>query len=141
MAGAKVLIIDDDSDYVASVRAVLESEGYTVADADCAQTGLRKLVEQRPDVIVLDVMMEDDTAGYGVNQAIKHQEAYADFRDLPIIMVSAIQESPDELYARAGEVDMIRPDLYLTKPLDIPRLLEVVQRATGAASSQAPAAP
>jgi hypothetical protein len=45
-------------------------------------------------------------------------------------MVSSITETPDELFSRAGELDMIRPDRYLTKPLDIPRFLEVVKRIT-----------
>jgi len=82
-------------------------------------------------------MMEDQSAGYGVNQAIKYQGAYEAFRNIPIIMLSSIQESPDELYGRAGEVDMIRPDLYLTKPVDPVRLIEVVERAAARARSDA----
>lgn len=126
---ANVLVIDDDEDFVASIRVILESKGHTVIQADCGKTGLQKLRETKPDVILLDVMMEDDGAGYGVNQAIKYQDAYEHFRNIPIIMVSSIQETPDELYGRASEVDMIRPDLYLTKPVDPARLLDVVERA------------
>jgi CheY-like chemotaxis protein len=87
------------------------------------------VVEQRPDIIVLDVMMECDSEGYGVNQAIKYQDAYADFRDIPIVMISSIDSSPDELFSMAGEMDMVHPDFYLTKPIDIPKFLEVVQKA------------
>ena len=43
-------------------------------------------------------------------------------------MVSSIQESPDDRFPRAPEVDMIRPDRYLTKPLDIPKFLEIVRK-------------
>jgi CheY-like chemotaxis protein len=88
---------------------------------------LRKLVEHKPDVIVLDIMMDYSTDGYGVNQAIKYQDAYAEFRSVPIIMVSSIRESPDELFPMAAEVEMIRPDNYLTKPLDIPKFLDVLE--------------
>jgi CheY-like chemotaxis protein len=137
-ASATVLVIDDDRDYVVSVRTVLENKGYTVIEASSGKAALRKLVEQRPEVILLDIMMEDDSAGYGVNYSIKHQDAYAEFRNIPIIMASAIQESPDELYGRASEVDLIRPDLYLTKPLDIPRLLEVVEQAVARYRTTAP---
>jgi CheY-like chemotaxis protein len=134
---ANVLVIDDDVDFVASIRAILESKGHTVTHADCGKEGLRKLAEIKPNVILLDVMMEDESAGYGVNQAIKYQGAYQAFRNIPIIMLSSIQESPDELYGRASEVDMIRPDLYLTKPVDPVRLIEVVERAAARAGSDA----
>jgi len=134
---ANVLVIDDDVDFVASIRAILESKGHTVSHADCGKEGLRKLAEIKPDVILLDVMMEDEGAGYGVNQAIKYQAAYEAFRNIPIIMLSSIQESPDDLYGRASEVDMIRPDLYLTKPVDPVRLVEVVERAAARAGSDA----
>jgi CheY-like chemotaxis protein len=128
--GAKtILIIDDDEDYVASVRAMLESDGFTVLEASSGKAGLEKLVEHRPDLVVLDVMMETTTEGYGVSEAIKYDERYQAYSAIPVIMVSSIQESPDELFPRAPEVDMIRPDRYLTKPLDVPRFLEVVRKA------------
>lgn len=132
----KVLIIDDDQDYRASTRSLLESHGYVVIEAYSGREGLRKVVEESPDIIVLDVMMECDSEGYGVNQAIKYQDAYADCRNIPIVMISSIDLTPDELFARAGEVDMVRPDFYLTKPLDIPKFLEVVQRAAALRPSQ-----
>jgi CheY-like chemotaxis protein len=125
----KILVIDDDQDFRVSVRSLLESKGYVVLEADSGRAGLRKVVEQKPDIIVLDIMMECDSEGYGVNQAIKYQDAYAEFRDIPILMTSSIDLSPDERFPMAGEVDMIRPDFYLTKPLDIPKFLEVVQKA------------
>ena len=128
-AGIKVLVIDDDQDFRASLRPVLETRGYTVIEADSGEEGLRKLVEQRPNVIILDIMMESSAEGYGVTQAIKWQEAYRDFRETPILMVSSIQESPDERFPMASEVDMIRPDTYLSKPLNIPRFLEVLEKA------------
>lgn len=130
----KILIIDDDPDYRASTRSLLESHGYVVLEAVSGREGLRKMVEQRPDVIVLDIMMECDAEGYGVNQAIKFQDQYAAYRNIPILMISSIDSTPDELFAMAGEVDMVRPDFYLTKPLDIPKFLEVVQRAAACSS-------
>jgi CheY-like chemotaxis protein len=130
MAGSPtVLIIDDDDDFRASVRALLESRGFTVAEAASGQEGLALLTECRPDLILLDVMMECSTEGYGINQAIKWREEYRDFRHIPVVMVSSIQESPDQLFPMAGEVDMIRPDFYVTKPLDIPAFLATLEKA------------
>ena len=136
VASSRILVIDDDQDFRASVRSLLERHGYTVLEADSGKEGLRKVVEQKPDVIILDIMMECDSEGYGVNQAIKYQDDYAAYRNIPIVMTSSIELSPDERFPMAGELDMIRPDYYLTKPLDIPKFLEVVQQA--AASCHAP---
>jgi CheY-like chemotaxis protein len=126
----RVLLIDDDEDFRASTRSLLEGEGYSVSEATSGRDGLKQALADRPDVIVLDIMMETLEEGYGVTQAIKFQEEFRDCRDIPILMVSSIRESPDERFPRAGEVDMVRPDRYLTKPIDIPRFLELIERVT-----------
>jgi CheY-like chemotaxis protein len=123
-----ILVIDDDADFRATVRAILEREGYVVAEADSGVEGLRQLKACNPDLVLLDVMMESISEGYGINEAIRHSGEYPRFDQTPIIMVSSIQESPDERFPRAPEVDMIRPNRYLTKPLDIPRFLEIVRK-------------
>ena len=134
--GLKVLLIDDDQDYTASVRSVLESRGCAVFEAGSGKDGLKKLRECKPDIIILDVMMDCCTDGYGVNQAIKHQDAYAEFRNVPILMVSSIEESPDELFPMAAEAEMIRPDIYLSKPLDISKFFEILEAAAARLSSR-----
>lgn len=123
-----ILVIDDDDDFKASIRPALESAGYTMLQADSGREGLRMLVGNNPDVIVLDIMMETDVEGYSVNQAIKYQDEYAKYRGTPILMVSSIQKTPDERFPQATEVDMIRPDTYMTKPLDMDRFLETIAR-------------
>jgi CheY-like chemotaxis protein len=123
-----ILIVDDDDDFTATVRAVLEREGYAVATAASGVEGLQQLRACDPDLVILDVMMESPTEGYGISEAIKHSGDFDAFQQTPILMVSSIQESPDDRYPRAPEVDMIRPDRYLTKPLDIPTFLEIVRK-------------
>lgn len=125
-----ILVIDDDTDFTTAIRSILEREGYAVVEADSGAEGLRQLRECHPDLVILDVMMESPTEGYSVNEAIKHSGAFDDVQT-PIIMVSSVQESPDERFPRAPEVDMIRPDRYLTKPLDIPQFLAMVQKVVG----------
>lgn len=131
-----VLVIDDDPDFSASVRALLENEGYGVEVAESGRTGLVKLRESRPDLVVLDVMMESIIEGYVVNQAIKFQPEFEAYADIPILMVSSIEESPDERFARAEELDLIRPNRYMTKPLDVPLFLEAVRQATSRGRSR-----
>lgn len=128
-AHQRVLIIDDDLDFRVSMRSLLESSGYEVMEADSGAEGLRKVVESKPDLIFLDIMMENDTEGYSVSYCLRNREEYAEFRDTPIFMISSIEESPDERFAMADEANLIRPDHYLTKPLDIPHLLELVKTA------------
>ncbi len=60
----KILIVDDDRDLVASLERVLRGNGYDVATAYSGAEGLRALLAERPDLVVLDVMMETDTAGF-----------------------------------------------------------------------------
>lgn len=123
----KVLVIDDDQDFRASLRSLLESQGYEVLEAPTGHEGLRQMLEHSPDVILLDVMMESTVEGYGVTHSLRYREEYARLRNVPIIMVSSIEESPDERFPMSAEVDLIRPDLYLTKPIDIDKLLELLK--------------
>jgi CheY-like chemotaxis protein len=124
----KVLLIDDDLDFRASAKALLEPCGYQVIEAESGRDGLRKVIENKPDVILLDVMMETSVEGYGVTHALRYLDEFAAYRNIPIIMISSIEESPDERFPMSPEAEMIRPDKYLTKPLEIPRLLEVLRK-------------
>jgi CheY-like chemotaxis protein len=123
----KVLIIDDDHDFRVSVRSLLESEGYDVVEADSGHSGLRLVVEHKPDIILLDIMMESSVEGYGVTHSLRYQDEYAPYRQIPILMLSSIEESPDERFPMSPEVEMIRPEYYLTKPVDVGRLLELIK--------------
>ena len=130
MSDKRVLVIDDDGDFRAAVVALLSAQGYAVAEAASGREGLEQLRSVDPDLIVLDVMMENAFEGYGVSQAIHYQPGFAEFQDVPILMVSSIQENPEERFLKAEyEAGMVRPDFYLTKPLDVPRFLATVEKA------------
>lgn len=131
-ANRKILVIDDDQDFRASVKSLLESHGYEVLEAESGQEGLQKVVEHKPGIILLDIMMENDTEGYSVTYSLKYRDEYAAYRGIPIFMVSSIEESPDERFPMSAEAELIRPDRYLTKPLDISRLLELLKTAVAA---------
>ena len=127
-AAAKILVIDDDRDFATAVQTLLENEGYSVVVAASGKEGLSLVSAASPDLVICDVMMESSTEGYAVSGAVKFREM-AGGEGVPFIMVSSIQSSPDELFARSEEVGAIRPDFYLTKPLDIPRFLDIVKKA------------
>ena len=124
---AKILVVDDDQDFCASVSALLVAQGYTVICARSGQEGLATAAAERPDLIILDIMMEHDWAGYEVNQALKFGSGYQGSSSVPILMVSSVPIDPATRFQMAGEVGMVTPDGYLTKPLDLPGFLERVK--------------
>lgn len=124
---AKILIIDDDYDYRASTRALLEGEGYEVSEADSGKAGREAAGSLHPDLIVLDIMMESPVEGYTIVHALRHAGDDGGTHEIPILMVSSVKDDPSALYPMSGETPMITPDAYLTKPLDIPKFLAAVR--------------
>jgi two-component system alkaline phosphatase synthesis response regulator PhoP len=127
----RILIVDDDADYVRSMTSLLESRGYVVASARSGKEGLEKLRADPPDLVVLDVMMEYESSGYEVNQTVKFAPSFEGFHHVPIVMVSSIPLDPATRFHMAGEVDTITPNRYMTKPIDIPRFLANVRELLG----------
>ena len=72
-----ILIIDDDEDFRISIRTLLESHNYDVSEAESGKQGLQKIKEEKPDLIVLDIMMETIDEGYLLNQLIKFQKEFS----------------------------------------------------------------
>jgi CheY-like chemotaxis protein len=131
----KVLVIDDDSDFRAAVKSLLDSHGYSVLEAASGHEGLEMAVAHKPDIILTDIMMESSDEGYGVTFRLKNDDEYAEFRNIPLFMISSIDSTPDERFQLSPEVDLIRPDGYLTKPLDADQLFRLVDKAAGKARS------
>ena len=134
----KILLVDDDVDLVDALRLVLENNGYTVVVAQDAESGLTKADAERPDLILLDVMMPDSTEGFGYIWKLRQRgEPY--FQNVPIIMLTAIQERPGLLFYpesadgtfKAGERVPVQE--FLDKPIDPARLLKSVQEVLTAA--------
>jgi CheY-like chemotaxis protein len=123
----KILIIDDDKDYCRSVQALLEREGYEVSCAMSGSQGLEMAISVKPDLIVLDVMMENMWAGYEVSQTLKFRSGYESVGRVPIVMVSSIEEHPAERFARSSDPTMVGPDVYLTKPLEVKVFVETIR--------------
>lgn len=126
---AKILLIDDDEDFRISITKLLESNQYEVHEADSGKSGLAKMKSVKPDLIILDIMMETMDEGYSVNHIIKFQQEYSESSKIPIIMVSSIQQDPLTRFPHAdGQVEMIIPEQYMTKPVDIPKFLNLVDK-------------
>jgi CheY-like chemotaxis protein len=130
-ATRRILIVDDDQDFVASTTALLAACGYVVSSAATGHDGLYKARMEHPDLIVLDVMMENDSAGYEVTETVKFAPGFEAIRHIPILMVSSIPVDPATRFSMSEEMPLITPNSYLTKPLDIPRFLSEVSALLG----------
>jgi CheY-like chemotaxis protein len=83
----KILLIDDDVDIVEMNRVLLEQAGYQVCIAYNGADGLQKVLEEKPDLVVLDVMMTTAGEGFEVAKQIRRQEQC---KDLPILMLTGV---------------------------------------------------
>jgi CheY-like chemotaxis protein len=90
-------------------------------------------VAKKPDLIILDVMMETMWAGYEVSQTLRFRSGYKSVRKVPIIMVSAFEQHPSERFAPTDDPSKVGPDVYLTKPLEVRGFVEMVRSLLRAA--------
>ncbi len=124
-------MIDDDQDILAVTKAVVESHGFEFVGALSGEEGLAKIPEVRPDAVILDVMMEDETAGFRVLNAIRMAEdssPLAQFKDMPLVMLTGAQQKLKvELERKAGS-PLLPTDAFLAKPVDPAQLVETLTR-------------
>ena len=124
-----ILIVDDDRELVEGLRAVLERQGYRVMQAHDGHQGKQAIYNQRPDLVILDMMMPR-MGGYPV---LEHFRGKTDAP--PIIMVTANEGSRHKAYAEyLGVVD------YIRKPFAMERLLEAVDRGLNPPPNEEPEA-
>ena len=125
----KILIVDDDPDFVEYTRIVLDSQGYQVRTAAAAEVALRMMREDRPDVVLLDVMMSYVLDGLNIARQM-HDDP--DLRDVPVIMISAIVSRQEAGLFPTDEY--LSVDAFMSKPVDPADLLrqvgELIQRET-----------
>ena len=121
---ATILIIDDDPDIVLAARTVLESAGYYVSEAPNSTKGLEVMQTDRPDLIILDVMMETQTEGFEfarkINDAVPG-DPLAKFKDIPILMLtSVVSTTPTNL---EPDIEDLPVEMFVDKPIDMQDLL------------------
>lgn len=121
----KILMIDDDSDFRNAIKAVLEKEGYTVEESDSARKGLKKLQTFKPDLILLDAMMEDLSAGFRFARSLRGMEPSLG-RHIPVIMITSVQQVTDLHFRERLGTDLLPVDDFLEKPVEPRALLKKV---------------
>jgi len=123
---AKILIIDDDPDISEAIRVVLESKNYKVENAGSGEEGLKKVKLDKPDLIILDVMMETGDKGFDVARDLKNSP---DYKNIPILMLTAIKEKTGlDFKNEAGDEAWLPVDDYAEKPLRPDQLIAKVEK-------------
>jgi two-component system alkaline phosphatase synthesis response regulator PhoP len=116
---ARILIIDDDPDIVLAVRMCLEAEGYDVIEATSGAQGIDMIKAERPDLIILDVMMETKTEGFQMALKLHSPDPtseYVEFKDIPILMLTAIHSTTPLRFE--PDIDYLPVELFVDKPID-----------------------
>lgn len=120
----KVLLIDDDPDFVEATRIVLESKPYEVIVAYDGDDGLRKAREESPDLIILDVIMPVKD-GFSTAEQLKKD---AGLKNIPVIMLTSyVEKGGGSSIAMSGGLTMETED-YIDKPVSPEELLKRVEK-------------
>jgi len=91
-----IFVVDDDKDLVQSVKTFLEARNYHVVTANSGEEGRAWLDKNRPDAIVLDIMMESDTAGFNLAYKLHADDST---RSIPVVILSGFMNHLDSKYS------------------------------------------
>ena len=122
-----ILIIDDDPDMVEASSMPLEAHGYHISTAANGTLGLKMVKETKPDLIILDVMMETATAGFQVSLALRSADPkseYAAFKSIQIVMLTSIHSTTPLRFG--PDQDYLPVDAFIDKPVDPDKLVAQV---------------
>ena len=122
----RILVVDDDPDFVAITSKVLTTAGHQVVTAPNGTAALAAMREQPPDLVLLDIMMSTVLDGLDVSEEMRSDP---DLKDVPIIMISSIADT--EHAAVFPSDGYLHVDAWISKPIQPEDLLNKVSRHLG----------
>ena len=130
----KILLVDDDADFIEQNRAVLEGKGFQVIAVFSGRQVLDRVRFEQPDLIVLDLMMEKHDSGFTVAKALKADPVY---KRVPILMVSSSMEKTGYDFSQEMDGYWMKTDDYVNKPIRpedlVARIKDLLARTRAAA--------
>jgi two-component system phosphate regulon response regulator PhoB len=127
----KVLVVDDDPDVRLFNVTVVEENGYTPLEASNGEEGLKILKEERPDLVILDVLMPRQS-GIRLYRELKTDKS---LKDIKVILLSGIAEKTflrsQKALTEFGGEDIPAPEIYLEKPVEPEELAEAIKKFLG----------
>lgn len=132
----KLMIIDDDPDFVAGIRAVLDTAGYDTEVAYNPKDGMAALKARHHDLLLLDIMMGRGAEGVMMARKIRKEPA---LQDLPILIITGIREQIAFMFpGQAVHPNFVPLNELIEKPVEPDLLLDRVAALLKAAESRAP---
>lgn len=126
MTGRKrILVVDDDPDFCSAIEKILRSADYDVDIAGNVKEGLGSIERKKPDLILLDVMMERYDDGFNMCYDLKHDDRY---RNIPIIIITAVTEVTGLKFNPDTDGEYLESDDYIQKPIRPNVLLDKVSK-------------
>jgi selenocysteine-specific elongation factor len=126
----KILMIDDDVNLVNVIKLVLESKNFGFAAAYSASEGLNKIIEFNPDLIILDVIMEDFVAGFRVVSELRTggpNSKYAPYSNIPILMLTSVTSKTNVNFSDKVGTALLPVDAFIEKPVKPAELLSKIE--------------
>jgi CheY-like chemotaxis protein len=124
----KILIVDDDRDVFESMKIVLEAEGYAVDWATNGTEAIEKAKAGKPDLMILDVMMNTDDEGFQVSYKMREDP---ELLHVPIVMVTSVGTKTGFSFDRNRDQDFLPVNEFLEKPVDPKVLVDKVRENLG----------
>ncbi len=118
-----ILVVDDEYALVESLTELLQDEGYRVISAGNGRDGLARLENERPDLVLVDLMMPIADG----KELVRGMRSRAHHRSIPVVMMSAAAKE----VALPSAVESSRVSAYLQKPFRFEKLLEVIEKLVG----------
>jgi two-component system sensor histidine kinase/response regulator len=122
----RILITDDDPDFIEIISMILKKEGYEVESAASGDEALAKMHASKPDVLLLDVMMSTILDGVNVSFEMSQDPA---LKSVPIVMISSIPDSPNA--DRFPTDEYVPISAWITKPVQPEKLIKTVKKLVG----------
>ena len=126
MEKAKILIVDDDLDLANAIQAILESRDYTVVTASDKAGGMELVRTEKPDLLILDVIMSTWSDGFDMARELKSQ---SELKDMPILMLTGVRDKTGiDFKSSAGDPTWLPVEGFLDKPVESETLLSEVEK-------------
>ena len=121
----EILVIDDDPNFVVAMKTILESKGYMVASACNREEAMKVLQERKPDLVLLDIMMERMTDGFDICYKLKHDP---ETKEIPVLAISSITEKTGFKFSPTTDGEYFEADDFMEKPVPPTVLLERIDK-------------
>lgn len=118
---AKILLVDDDDDFIQLNKSLLEKQGHKVTFAYNPEDGMAAIKKQKPDLVILDVMMIEPDDGIAMAQKMKHEKL-----NIPVIMLTSISKVTGLQFGKDSE--MVPVNEFFEKPVPADVLLNAVKK-------------